>query len=345
MTSNATGTVAPGTPATTGPQGSVSAFDKMLAFLDTEDTGEGHAEAAADEEAETPPESAVSAEDELDAEAGAEDEGEESAESDEEAEGDEKPAGDTLYTVIVDGKEEQVTQSELLAGYSRQADYTRKTQALAEERKQLGSEKQTLVQERQEYAALLPKLRAMLEGDGQEEPNWEALRRADPVKAVLEKQRWDEKQARIATLRQEEERVTAAQAKEHEEQFKAFVREQRDLLLKRPETAHWADAEKRQADGAKIAATLLAAGFSEEELQIVDHRAMLIAYKAAQFDELNKAKSAAKQSVQEKIQRSPTVKAGAPAGKPKTAADRARSRLAKSGSKGDAESWFLATLT
>lgn len=42
-----------------------------------------------------------------------------------------------LYTVKVNGEELQVTRDELLSGYSRQADYTRKAQALAEERKAL----------------------------------------------------------------------------------------------------------------------------------------------------------------------------------------------------------------
>jgi hypothetical protein len=104
------------------------------------------------------------------------------------------------------------------------------------------------------------------------------------------------------------------------------------------------DAEKRKADGALIAKTLLEAGFSEQELQITDHRAMLIAHKAAQFDKLQKKATHAKQTVQEKIARSPTVKAGAPAGKPKGAAERARSRLAQTGSKADAQDWFLHTL-
>lgn len=44
-----------------------------------------------------------------------------------------------LYTVKVNGEELQVTKDELLSGYSRQADYTRKAQALAEERKALES--------------------------------------------------------------------------------------------------------------------------------------------------------------------------------------------------------------
>lgn len=40
------------------------------------------------------------------------------------------------YTVKVDGEEIEVTQDELLRGYMRQKDYTQKTQALAEQRRQ-----------------------------------------------------------------------------------------------------------------------------------------------------------------------------------------------------------------
>lgn len=42
-----------------------------------------------------------------------------------------------MYTVKVDGQELQVPLAELLNGYQRQADYSRKTQALADERRQL----------------------------------------------------------------------------------------------------------------------------------------------------------------------------------------------------------------
>jgi len=48
----------------------------------------------------------------------------------------EEPAGEA-YTIKVDGEESQVTLEELQDGYQRQADYTRKTQELADERKRL----------------------------------------------------------------------------------------------------------------------------------------------------------------------------------------------------------------
>lgn len=45
--------------------------------------------------------------------------------------------GDELYEVVVNGETLQVTLDELLKGYSRQADYTRKTQELAQQRAHL----------------------------------------------------------------------------------------------------------------------------------------------------------------------------------------------------------------
>ena len=52
----------------------------------------------------------------------------------------------------------QVTLAELKAGQLRQSDYTKKTQALAEERKSFASEMEKLNAERQAYAQLLPQL-------------------------------------------------------------------------------------------------------------------------------------------------------------------------------------------
>lgn len=48
-----------------------------------------------------------------------------------------QPEEEQKFTVKVDGQELEVGLQELLSGYQRQADYTRKTQALAEERRKL----------------------------------------------------------------------------------------------------------------------------------------------------------------------------------------------------------------
>mgnify|MGYP006062474629 FL=1 len=91
-----------------------------------------------------------------------------------------------LHTVTVNGQSEQVTTEELIKGYSRQADYTRKTQTLGEERNKLEAErsdfeaqKAEVISQGQEYSELLPKMKIMLQNNLQGEPDWNSL--ADQV--------------------------------------------------------------------------------------------------------------------------------------------------------------------
>ena len=69
--------------------------------------------------------------------AGLDDDDEESADEADEDEGEADPRLDETYQVKVDGEMVEVSLKEALAGYQRQADYTRKAQALAAEKQQL----------------------------------------------------------------------------------------------------------------------------------------------------------------------------------------------------------------
>src|SRR5690606_29798652 len=81
-----------------------------------------------DEDPEEGPES-----DDIDAEVDdTDDEGDSEEFEDDTDEGDDPDV--QTFTVKVDGEEIEVTLEEALAGYQRQADYTRKTQALSQER-------------------------------------------------------------------------------------------------------------------------------------------------------------------------------------------------------------------
>ena len=109
-----------------------------------------------EEEESQPVEEGKSFEEETEEEEEADEAEEESEETDEEAE------EELLYAVKVDGGEQEVTLDELMKGYSRQSDYTKKTQELAEGRKAIGqlysqynSEIGALQQERQQYIAAL----------------------------------------------------------------------------------------------------------------------------------------------------------------------------------------------
>ena len=61
------------------------------------------------------------------------------------------------FTVKVDGQEVEVTQEELVNGYSRQQDYTRKTQELSQQRKTIEQKQSELEQRDAIYSQLLPK--------------------------------------------------------------------------------------------------------------------------------------------------------------------------------------------
>lgn len=65
------------------------------------------------------------------------DEDSEEEQPEQEEEEHQEPEEEPKYKVKVDGEEVEVTQEELLRGYMRQSDYTRKTQQLANERQQV----------------------------------------------------------------------------------------------------------------------------------------------------------------------------------------------------------------
>ena len=106
---------------------------------------------------------------------------------------DEEAEEELLYAVKVDGSEQEVTLDELMKGYSRQSDYTKKTQELAEGRKaieqlyaQYNSEIHALQQERQQYMDTLTNIISNQGGELEKFANvdWDALRENDPIEYV-----------------------------------------------------------------------------------------------------------------------------------------------------------------
>ena len=113
----------------------------------------------------------------------------------------------TYYKVRIDGEEVEVTLEELQSGYSRQQDYTRKTQELSNQRKTIEQQQQELAQRDAIYSQLLPKLEAQLKGELAGEPDWNKLYEDDPVGYVREKQLWDEKKEKLQATQAEQQRL------------------------------------------------------------------------------------------------------------------------------------------
>jgi hypothetical protein len=180
-----------------------------------------------------------------------------------------------VYRVTVDGEEIEVTQDELLNGYSRQQDYTRKTQELANQRKTIEQQAQELAQRDAIYAQLLPKMEAQLQGELVNEPDWDSLYNDDPIAFVREKQLWDEKKEKLKAAQAEQQRLQQESYAQQQQLIAQQVQEgQQKLLEIIPE---WKNAEVASKEKLAIRDYgINVLGYSPQEMDaIYDYRALL----------------------------------------------------------------------
>ena len=325
--------------ATNGAIGISEAAEAINALLARED---GEPEAVAEQQADAPEGAKAEANPETQPEAEqAEGEGEAEATAEEGEATDEQPEQPQKYTVKVGGQTLEVTLEEALKGYQREADYTRKSMALADERKRIEQEVQTLAQERAQYAQLIPALRQQLEQSAPPEPD-ESLRHTDPATFLLQQHDRATWLQRKAAAEAEMQRIGALQ---QQEMTKAQQRMLEASNAKLSELIpEWSDPVKGKALKENIrnfAKERL--GFSDEELsQTYDYRAVVAIHEAWKGHELAKRMSAA--TPPRPAQRGPKAAApGSASVSPGRAveATRAKQRLAQTGRVDDAANYFL----
>ncbi|MET3390645.1 small-conductance mechanosensitive channel [Variovorax sp. 1140] len=201
-----------------------------------------------------------------------------------------------MFTVKIDGKEIQVPREEVIAGYQRQQDATRKTMAAAETRKAADTEMAQARAERQQYAENLTRFQHQLEAvlQQQQEIDWPALIERDPQEAMRQKHLFDQRQAALQQTYQQQHQIQQQVAAEQFQQFQDHLRNQHDILVaKLPE---WKDEGTRKAEMTAIRDYLTTNGYTAAEIQnVADHRAILNVRKAMLYDQLmSKADAAAK---------------------------------------------------
>jgi hypothetical protein len=179
------------------------------------------------------------------------------------------------FTVKVDGQEVEVTQDELINGYSRQQDYTRKTQELSQQRKTIEQQQAELAQRDAIYSQLLPKMEAQLKGELANEPDWNTLYEDDPVGYVREKQLWDEKKEKLTAVSAEQQRLQQEAMVKQQQQLQQFVEYGNQKLLEIiPEWQNPEVAAKEKAAISEYAVNFLE--YTPEEIQqVYDYRALL----------------------------------------------------------------------
>lgn len=250
---------------------------------------------------------------------------------------------DPTVTVKIDGKDVEVKLSELKNGYQRQADYTRKTQEVADQRRQTTAEQDAARQERAQYADNLRRMQAQLEGvlQEQQQTDWQKLIDSDPVEYLKQQHLWQQRQAAYQQNLAQQQQLAAVMQAEQQQAHQAHLQaQQQALLAKLPE---WSDPAKATADKAAIRAYLLEQGYDENAVSsVADARAVLMARKAMLYDQmLKKADVAAR-----KVAQLPTriERPGTGDVQPLDKRSSAFQRLSKSGRVEDAAAVFSALL-
>ncbi len=310
-----------------------------------EQTANEETKAAVDEEAVEETKEAENTEEEApegQAEEEVEEEVSEESEESEEEELEVVAEEDLKYTIKVDGEEFEVGIEELKNGYQRQADYTRKSQALAEQRKEtenIQSERMQLEQERQMYANGLQMLQEQQQAKLKDfdSVDWETLKQEDPYAYMIKKDEYRDIQEKADNAAQQRVLIQQEQQAAAQKERGEFIQQEyARLVAALPE---WNDKDSTiKKDIQEYAASV---GFRPDEInQLADHRSVLVIKKAMEFDKLTKKVAPKKKAVKKvpKVQ-----KAGRGKSKEDTATEALkakRTRLRKTGKQQDAASLF-----
>ena len=240
-----------------------------------------------------------------------------------------------VYTVTVDGTDYEVTQDELIQGYQRNADYTRKTQELAVEKQQSSEFVERSKKDVEAKLAQLTQLNQAAQAQLQEEYaniDFEKLYDEDPVEAARLEHKMRKKHEQLAQVQQQTQQLQT-------QEFQKYLEEQqKQLNIKLPELSH---PEKGQQFKKQMRDYLSSVGFNAQEIDSVyDHRYVMLVRDAMSYRNLQKAKPQIKKKA---VNAPKVVKSGVSKSKGQQQAEAKRqqlSKLRKSGSVQDAAKLF-----
>ena len=268
-----------------------------------------------------------------------EDEVEEYADSeddDNEVEEEEQPQ---TFRVKAAGEEKEVTLEELMQGYQLGADYTKKTQEVAELRKANEAERQAIEESkkvRDTYAQRLQAIEQFLtQGDSQED--LAVMKENDPIGYAVKVAEMTEKKEQLNAVRAEQQRLAEQQQAEQSQAMQNFVAQEAQKLAQvLPE---FSDKTKGEQVRNEIRNYGKSVGYTDNELaQVYDSRHVITLHKAMLYDKLQKSKP----SVKKKVAEAPKmVKSGTKVKQSVSDAQKKQmARLRQTGKKEDAAALF-----
>ena len=204
------------------------------------------------------------------------------------------------FRVKAAGEEREVTLDELIKSYQLGTDYTKKSQAVAEERKAVEAERQRIEEAkylRDQYAERLQVIEQMLNQQPEAE-NLDYLKENDPIGYAVKVAELSQREKQLAQVQAERQRIAQQQEQERQEQLGSVIQaEARKLAEIIPD---YADPKKGEAMRRELREFGLKVGFSDQELAgVYDSRAVVTLWKAMQYDKLQSSKPAITKKVNE----------------------------------------------
>lgn len=245
------------------------------------------------------------------------------------------------YRVKVQGEEVDVTLDELQKGYSRQADYVRKTQKLAEQRKELDNELQTAkdyAKFSEEYKNYCDEIVQILNQQDKDE-DLQKLKNTNPQAYAIKLAEKNQRDQTKQKFQEEKKRVELQQQELQQQQMQKHLKRETEILHQ--ELPEMKNTQKRQAILQEIMKGAKKLNYTSEELSnVYDHRYVKTLLYASRYLELMDSKP----GVAKKMKSAPKImKAGVAKATSQSQQDnikRAKSQLRKSGKVRDASKLF-----
>ena len=227
----------------------------------------------------------------------------------------------------------------------RQADYTRKTQEIAETRRAFEAE-QAQTQELQQRLSEALKETEQILLDRNTEPNWSDLsQKLDPRQFNQVKAKWEESQSQLKHIQEQRKAVQDKELYDKQvQQHNHLVQENAKLLELFPT---WKDPQVKQAEISNVVNYMLESGLPEDTIRALNDNGNAMAinfiWKSMKYDNLNSKSTSA--IVKKKIKNVPKVsKSGTPTSSKERVSEahnKASARLTKSGKIDDAVNLLL----
>ena len=195
------------------------------------------------------------------------------------------------FKVKAAGEEREVTETELIEGYQLGADYTKKTQKLAEERKAVEAEKAKIQEAnklRDQYAQRLQMMEQFLQQQNKGE-NLEALKEVDPIGYAVKVAEQAQREKQLAILQQEQQRIAQQQQAEQSERLQQHLAEESQKLTSL--IPGYGDPKQGDQIRKDIREYAKSVGWSDQELaSLYDSRAVLNLYHGMKYQQLQSKK-------------------------------------------------------